>query len=197
MKIKEDIKKAIKILNSGGIIIYPTDTAFGIGCRIDSENAVRRLFEIRRRPEKMAMPILVDSINMAMEYYKKGVSSEIINMMKDYWPGALTIVYFCKSDKIPPLVRGFGDTIGIRMPDHDIPLSIINETHVPLLGSSANFHDNRTPFNTGDLDKELIKLVDFVIEGESKQKKASTVVECTTIPWKILRQGSILINYEK
>ena len=64
----ENIKKAISVLNNGGIVIFPTDTAYGIGCRIDDENAVKKLFALRRRPETQATPVLVDSIEMAEKY---------------------------------------------------------------------------------------------------------------------------------
>lgn len=186
-------KKAIEILNQGGIIIFPTDTAFGIGCRIDSEEAIKRLFTIRKRPETQATPVLVANKAMAAEYLVKIPEDVEEKLITPYWPGALTIVLPCHSEKIPELVRGGRDTLGVRMPNHPTALDIINQVGVPLLGPSANFHGEKTPFAFEDLDPELVKLVDFVVSGECVSKQASTVVDCSVIPWKILRQGAITV----
>lgn len=192
--MKNDICKAIKILNQGGIAIFPTDTAFAIGCRIDNEKAIQRLFQIRKRPHSQATPVLVDGLDMAQEYLLP-VSKEIKEGLIDrYWPGALTIVLPCLKEKVPMLVRGASDNLGVRMPDHQTTLSLIGDVGVPLLGPSANFHGQATPFQFQDLDKDLVKLVDFVIEGECSIKQASTVIDCSIKPWKILRQGAVKLK---
>jgi L-threonylcarbamoyladenylate synthase len=190
----KDIDKAIEILNNDGIIIYPTDTAYGIGCRMDSEKAVEKVFKIRKRPENMAMPVLVDSIKMACHYLVNPVSSEVIGFMKKYWPGALTIVYKCNTEKVPTRVRGGGSSLGVRMPKHEKILRIIEKIGVPILGSSANFHKDTTPFSSNDLNGELISLVDYVVYGETRSNKASTVIDCCSDECKILRQGSVYID---
>jgi L-threonylcarbamoyladenylate synthase len=172
------------------IIIFPTDTAFGIGCRIDNHAAVDRLFTIRRRPIEQAMPILVSSIEMALTYYLDP-SNVVRRLMKTYWPGALTIVAPCKENLIYSPIRGGGKTIGLRMPNHPAILKIIEEVGVPILGPSANFHGDPTPYSLSDLNPELLKLVDRVIPGECSVKQASTVVDCSVEPYKILRQGAI------
>lgn len=185
--------KAIKILNNGGIIIYPTDTAFGIGCKIDKENAVKRLFALRRRPKEKAVPVLVSSIKMAKDYLAE-LDMETEGLMKKYWPGALTIVYDCKIDKVPSLVRGGGKTVGIRMPDHTLLLQIIEKVGAPILGSSANLSGEKTPYRFEDLDRELTKLVDCVLFGKTSGRRlASTVVDCSRKPWKIIRQGAVSV----
>ena len=79
------------------------------------------------------------------------------------------------------------------MPNHQIPLTLIKGTGVPLLGPSANFHGKATPFRFETVDKELMKLVDYVVEGKCKLKQASTVVDCSMSPWKILREGAVKI----
>jgi L-threonylcarbamoyladenylate synthase len=185
------ISQAIKVLNEGGIIIYPTDTAYGIGCRIDKPKSIMRLFKLRRRPEDQAMPVLVDSIEMACNYFKKSIPTDIKNLIRTHWPGALTVIYYCEKDKVPTLVRGNGETLGIRMPDNKVTLSIIKGVEVPLLGSSANFHGGKTPYVFEDLDQDLVKSVDYVIEGNCKKKEVSTVVDCSIKPYKIIRQGNL------
>lgn len=193
----DDVSQAIQILKNGGIVIFPTDTAFGIGCRIDDEKAIRRLFTIRKRPETQATPVLVSSFHMAQEYLLL-VSQEVIDtLMKPYWPGALTIVLQSRIEKIPQLVRGGGENVGIRVPNHLTTLSLIDGVGVPLLGPSANFHGEATPYEFDDLNKELIKQVDFVVPGSCQVKQASTVIDVTQKPWKVLRQGAVALKIER
>lgn len=192
--ISSDITQAVKILKQGGIVIYPTDTAFGIGCRIDNEQSVEKLFSIRKRPVSQAVPVLVNNIAMAKKYFLPPLPQNVRHIMEVYWPGALTIVYKCKEELILSLVRGGQDTIGLRMPNHEMPLEFIKKLGVPILGPSANFHGSPTPYQYDQLDPELLKLVDYVIYGECFYKKASTVLDCTTEPFKILRPGAVVIN---
>jgi len=187
------IAQAVTILNQGGIVIFPTDTAFGIGCQIDDEKAVQRLFQIRKRPHEKATPVLVDTVPMAQRYLQSIPQDVIDHLIEPYWPGALTIVLKCKDEKIPHLVRGGGDTLGVRIPNHQIARQLIREVATPLLGPSANFAGGKTPFSTQDLDDSLVKQVDFVVEGECTLKKASTVIDCSVKPWKILREGALQI----
>lgn len=188
------VQEAVRILNRGGIIIFPTDTAFGIGCRIDNELSIKKLFKIRKRPESQAVPVLVSSLKMAREYAAEIPSKVIEKLIKPYWPGALTIVLKANLEKIPSLVRGGGETIGLRMPDHRTMLEIIGNVGVPILGPSANFHGDETPFSLQDLNPELVSLVDDIVKGECSVKKTSTVVDCAKEPWQILRQGAATIK---
>ncbi|OGH06420.1 MAG: hypothetical protein A2W22_06465 [Candidatus Levybacteria bacterium RBG_16_35_11] len=188
------IEKAVRILNTGGIIIFPTDTVFGIGCRMDNANAIKRLFEIRKRPKTKPVPVLVSSVDMARKYLTpipKDVKEKLIDK---FWPGPLTIILPCKTNLIPSLVRGGGKTLGVRMPGNKTILEIIEKLDIPLLGPSANFSNRKTPYDISELDPELVKKVDFILEGKTKSKKASTVIDCSKKPWKILREGVIRIH---
>lgn len=191
--MNNDLEKAVKILKNGGIVIFPTDTAFGIGCRIDNEEAVQRLFEIRKRPKEKAVPVLASSIEM-VEKYVEPFDWEIRNLMDKYWPGALTLVLNCKTEKVPSLLRGGGKTIGIRIPDNASITEIINRVGVPILGPSANFSGEKTPFEFLDLDPELLSKVDFVLHGECRLKKPSTVLDVSVKPWSIIREGAVKIS---
>jgi L-threonylcarbamoyladenylate synthase len=193
--MNDTILQAAKILQQGGIVVFPTDTAYGIGCRIDNEDAVKRLFALRKRPESQATPVLVSSPEMAKEYFVSMPEEVEEKLVKRFWPGALTIVLHCQTKKIPRLVRGGGDTLGIRLPNHEIPLGLIAQLGVPLLAPSANFHGEQTPFTFADLNPELIKSVDYVLEGECKNRQASTVINCSVNPWKILRQGAVTVSF--
>lgn len=192
--MQDEITKAATILKQGGIVIFPTDTAFGIGCRIDDEQAIRRLFRVRQRPETQATPVLVSNLEMAQDYLQL-VSEKVKKaLVEKYWPGALTIVLPCQPKKVPELVRGGTQTLGVRMPNHAMALELIKQVNVPLLGPSANFHGEKTPYAFEELDPELIRLVDFVLSGECTVKQASTVIDATVEPWRILRQGSVILS---
>jgi L-threonylcarbamoyladenylate synthase len=194
--MKNAIKQAIEILKNGGIVIYPTDTAFGIGCRIDDEKAVDRLFTIRKRPRSQATPVLVSSIDQALPYLDS--PSDIVrHLMKTYWPGALTIIAPCKKNKIYSPISGGGKTVGIRMPDHPDILTVIAGVGVPILGPSANIHGEKTPFLFKDLDPVLVHQVDFVLAGTCKKKAVSTVVDCSVDPYVVIRQGTVKLSNEQ
>lgn len=187
------LEKAVEILKRGGIVIFPTDTAYGIGCRIDDEKAVGRLFKIRKRPKTQAVPVLVSSIGMAQKYLRS-LTEEVRELMRTYWPGGLTVVYPCQTHKIASMARGEGRTLGVRMPDHQVPLFLIKSLKVPIIGTSANFHDEPTPYQFEDLNQELIKKVDLVIKGECPRGRVSTVIDCSKKPWRVLRQGAVSIQ---
>jgi len=192
--MNNQITEAVKVLNQGGIVIFPTDTAFGIGCRIDNLNAVQKLFKIRKRPESQAVPVLVSDLEMVKKYVKEIPENVVQDLVKSYWPGALTMVLKANKKTVSSFVRGNGETVGLRMPDQPTILEIIKKVGVPILGPSANFHGENTPYEFEDLNPKLVSLVDYIVKGECSIKKASTVIDCTKVPWRILRQGAISVN---
>jgi len=186
------MEKAIKILKKGGVVIFPTDTAFGVGCRIDNSDAIERLFKIRNRPRIQPLPILVASCEQSLAYFVH--PSDIVrHLMDTYWPGALTIVDYCKKNMVLSPIRAGAETVGIRFPNHSVAQMLIEGAGVPIVGPSANFHGKPTPFTFDSLDPNFIKLVDFVIPGECTSYNVSTVVDCTTDPYTIIRQGAIVL----
>ena len=190
----DKINRAIQVLREGGIIIFPTDTAYGIGCRIDNEKSIGKVFEMRGRPKNKPLLVLVDSIEMANNYLMlipKKVLDKIVNK---YWPGPLTIILQCDVAKVPSLVRGGGNTLGVRFPKNTQLQELIKGVGVPIVAPSANFTGLKTPFRFENLDPRLIKLADYVLEGNiDSDKKASTIIDCTAEPWKIVRQGAVRI----
>lgn len=191
----DSIQKAAEILKNGGIVIFPTDTAFGIGCRIDDEKAVERLFALRKRPVSKATPVLASSLDMLRPFLQP-IDEEIEEkLIQPYWPGGLTIVLRCLTQKVPAMVRN-EDTLGVRVPNHPEVLQLIEKVGVPIIGTSANFAGEATPYRFEDLDRELVQLVDYVMPGETLSQKASTVIDCTKKPWNILREGAIELSLE-
>ncbi len=188
------LEKAIEVFKNGGVVIFPTDTVFGIGCRIDNKKAIKRIFEIKKRKEKVPLPILISSVEMAQKYvepFNKNVIEELINK---YWPGGLTIVTKVKKDKVLEIVRSNKDTVAVRMPDDKNLLEIIEKISVPIIGTSANFHGKPSSSKLEDLDQKLLEKVDFVLPGVCKGSLSSTIIDVTRKEWKIIREGVIKIN---
>lgn len=191
--MSREVQEAIKVFKSGGIVIFPTDTAIGIGCRLDATESVRRVFEIKKRDYNKPLLVLVDSIQMAKKYVSipKDVQEKILDK---YWPGGLTIIFKCNTAKVPALARSNGDTLGVRLPDNLKLREIIKAVGIPIVAPSANFSGEKTPFKLDEVGLGFKKLADYVLEEDfGLRKNVSTIVDCTVTPWKILRQGAIKI----
>ena len=191
-----NIRRASTVLNNGGVIIFPTDTVWGIGCLLNNEDAIKRVFQIRNRPEEKAVLAVVDSIEMAQEYLQPIPNDVSMQLMKKYWPGGLTIILPCKAEKVPSIARGGGATLGVRQTNHPLLLELIRQIKVPLIAPSANFTGEKTPVKFSDLDPKLVSLVDFVLPGESLGQQASTIIDCSMATWRVIRQGGVQIKLE-
>jgi L-threonylcarbamoyladenylate synthase len=188
----DHVQKAIQVLKNGGIIIFPTDTAFGIGCLAGNHQAMVRLFEIRQRPLAQPTPVLVSSFEMAKRY---GEFSEIVvsQLVKPFWPGALTIIVPAKTDE--NLLAQKLENVGLRFPNNKTAQAIIEGCGAAIFGPSANFHGFPTPFAVKDLDPKLIELVDYVVPGETSGIfKSSTIIDTTTDPMQIVRSGGVEVE---
>lgn len=189
----DQVQQAINILQQGGVGIFPTDTVYGIGCRLDDEKALQRLFKIRNRPEEKAVLAVVDSVEMAEKYVS--ISGDVRSkLIEKYWPGGLTIVLPCDTEKVPTIARGGGATLGVRQTNHSVLLELLKGLGVPLVAPSANFAGAPTPKTFTEIDKDLIALADFAIDLPSGGNMASTVIDASTDTWKILRQGAVKID---
>ena len=185
-----DFDDAVDSFKKGKIGIFPTDTAFGVGCRIDDKDSVKQLFKIRNRPENKPILALADSFEMAKKYVE--LSDEILEKLaKKYWPGELTIVLPCKKNLVPDIVRAGGETLAVRIPNSKNLRDLIVKVGVPILAPSANLSGGKTPFTFTDLDKNLLCLVDFIVYGSSKIRRESTIIDCSKKPWEILRRGAV------
>lgn len=176
----KEIKKAAQILKRGGIVIFPTDTVYGMGCCFDNQKAKERLYKIKGTPKSQPFPILVSSIGQVKALAK--ITKIASRLIHEYWPGGLTILLSAKRDSL---------RIGFRMPNSQLLLSIIEEVGVSIIGTSANFHDAKTPTRFEELDPRLVELADYVIKGRCQGRIESTVVDATVGPFKILRRGAV------
>ena len=182
------LAKAAHVLKDNGIVIFPTDTVFGIGCIIGSQAATEKLYKIRKRDKQTPTLILVKDYPQAKEYAQFNKTGERI--VKSFWPGALTLVTKAKKS-VPELIQGPNKTIGVRQPKFEPLQKVLSIVGEPILAPSANFTGERAPKKLSEIDKNLIKLVDYVLHFECGGSKPSTVVEISNSSHLILREGQI------
>ncbi len=184
--------KVVDLFKEGKVGIFPTDTAYGIGCRMDDESALRKVFEIRNRPLEKALLVLVSSIDMAKEYVEISEDLEK-NILEKYWPGGLTVILKCYQNRVPGIIRAEGDTLAVRLPNNNELVDVIKKVGVPIAAPSANYSGSSTPLRLSQVEESLTEKVDFVINGVCTMEGVSTIVDATGDQLKVIRQGVITL----
>ena len=170
---------------------FPTDTVYGLAVRYDLKEAILKMKEAKQRPETKPFPMMVSS---KAQIERVAVTDARSQKLIDHWmPGALTLV-FKKRPEVDELVTNGFPTIGIRMPDDEFVLEIINRVGVPLLVPSANLSGQPSCTTSEEVLKQLDGRIDAVVLGESGASTASTVCDTTGDELKILRQGPIKLE---
>ena len=191
--MNNDLENLAEKFRQGKIGIFPTDTAYGVGCRIDDVNAVNRVYKVRNRPHEKALIVLVSSYAMAEKYIE--ISPDVKSQLIDkYWPGGLTIILNCKVEKVLSVVRANGKTLAVRFPNQQDLIKVISMLGLPIVAPSANFSGVSTPFSLEDVSSDFKSKVDFVMNGVCTIRGVSTIVDATEKPWKIVRQGVVNIK---
>ena len=131
-----DLVAAVDAVKSGGVIAFPTDTYYALGVDAMNESAIRRAFEIKRRTATTPMPVLVSQTSQ-IKRLSEGFGKSSQALTDRFWPGALTIVVPAAED-VPEVLTGGLDTVGLRMPDHELALKLISQTGCGITGTSAN-----------------------------------------------------------
>ncbi|HHJ10232.1 MAG TPA: threonylcarbamoyl-AMP synthase [Bacteroidetes bacterium] len=155
-----DIRQAVEILKKGGVILYPTDTIWGLGCNATDEETVRKIARVKKRAESKSFIILVDSVEMLKHYFSE-VPEDIANEMI-HTDLPTTYILAGVSGLASSLIREDGTT-GVRMPQDPFCVELIRELCVPLVSTSANFSGDLPPAHFGEIDPKIIKLVDYVV----------------------------------
>lgn len=184
------VRRVVDILQSGGVIIYPTDTVYGLGCDIHNQQAVERVAYLKGdRIEKANYSFIVSDLSHLSDYASR-VDNDTFKLMKSYLPGPYTFILHA-SRNVPKLFKNRKKTVGIRIPDNPIILSIVRELGRPILTTSVKAGDELLEYTT---DPELIHeeykdKVDLVIHGGYGNNVPSTVIDCTVKPPLVLREG--------
>ena len=184
------IEQVVEVLRKGGVIIYPTDTVYGLGCDITNHRAIERICQIRRiKPEKANLSFVCYDLSHISDYIKP-IDNTTFRVLKKALPGPFTFI-FNASHLVPKLLSSNKKTVGIRVPDNDIAREIVKQLGNPIVSTSIHDDDELIEYST---DPELIyekyqDQVDIVIDGGYGGNIASTIVDCTTGEFEVVREG--------
>lgn len=189
------IEKVVEVLKNGGVVIYPTDTIYGIGCDITNHKAIERVCQIRGiKTEKANLSFICNDLT-SISQYTKPLNTATFRLLKRSLPGPFTFILNA-SGQVPKLLSTKKKTVGIRVPDNNIAREIVAQLGNPIITTSIRDDDEIMEYST---DPELIyekygELVDIVIDGGYGENVPSTIVDCTTGEFEIIRQGKGLIE---
>jgi len=186
----EEIEQVVKCLRDGGVVIYPTDTVYGIGCDINKQRAVERVCKIKNiNPEKANFSFICHDLSHLSDFTKP-IDTRTYKVMKKALPGPFTFILEA-NNSVPKLFKSTKKTVGIRIPDNLICREIVKHLGNPIMSTSVHDDDEIIEYTT---DPEMIHekykdIVDIVIAGGYGNVEASTVVDCSEGEFTILRQG--------
>ena len=184
-----NIDKIVDVINDGGLVISPTDTVYGIMADSLNEETIKRVFSVKKRDISKPLILLMNSIDMIYEY-----TSDINELEKElickYHPGLLTII-LKKNNKVSNLITGGLDTVGIRIPNNNDLLSIIEILNRPVISTSANISGSEVITNIWMIENELKENIDYIEDGGEVSDFYSTIVLVDDGKIKILREGKL------
>ena len=185
---KDNILTASRIVGRGGLVVYPTDTVYGLGCDPFNVTAVKRVFRVKGEREK-PLPILASSIDHVEKIASLSPKAEKI--ARRFWPGPLTIIV-PKKPKLPQVVTCNLNSVGVRVPNHAVALQLIHLSNGLLVGTSANKTGEKPPQTAHEAARQLGEEVDVVLDGgPATLGVPSTVADLTSKKLRILREGPI------
>jgi tRNA threonylcarbamoyl adenosine modification protein (Sua5/YciO/YrdC/YwlC family) len=181
------IGRAVDTLRKGGLVVVPTDTVYGLTCLISQQDAIRRIYEIKKMDPKKALSILVKDME-TVGRFARGVSTPAYRLLKRVLPGPYTFI-FSASGEVPKIMLRKRRTIGIRMPDHEVSRAILSELEEPLLSTSIrNPHDDFVN-DPGEIEELFGERIDMVLDGGILLPTPSTVVDLSGEEPVLVRSG--------
>ena len=182
------IKQVAECLKAGGVIIYPTDTIYGLGCDINQPKAVERICKIKNvDPQKAQLSFICRDLSHLSDY-TKSIDTPLYRMLKNYLPGPYTFI-LPASKQVPKILQSKKSTVGIRIPDNNICRHILDQLGNPILSASLPGEIVEEYTDPEVIQENFGDKVDFVIDGGIGNMIPSTVVDCTTDEWTLIRQG--------
>ncbi len=182
------VKQVVDCLKSGGVIIYPTDTIYGIGCDIQQHRAIERICTIKHvDPQKAQLSFICRDLSNLSDY-TKSIDTPLYRMLKNHLPGPYTFI-LPASKLVPKILQSKKSTIGLRVPDNAICQAILSELGNPILSASLPGTMVEEYTDPDIIHDRFEHLVDFVVDGGPGGMIPSTIVDCTTDEWAVTRQG--------
>ena len=182
------IKQVAECLKDGGVIIYPTDTIYGLGCDINQQKAIERICKLKNVDLQKAQLSFICRDLSNLSDYTKSIDTPLYRMLKSYLPGPYTFI-LPASKQVPKILQSKKSTVGIRVPDNIICQQILDELGKSILSASLPGDMVEEYTDPEVIDEKFGDKVDFVIDGGIGSMVPSTIVDCTTNDWMIIRQG--------
>ena len=183
----EGIEQASKIIEDGGIVVFPTDTVYGIGCNPYNKESAKKVYEIKSRDFSKPFPVLVYSKEIASKIAEFDEISE--KLVEKFWPGQLTILLKLKDEKLKESLN-LSDKIALRVPNHKCTLALLEKCHY-LIGTSANVSGQPSFFDPDECIKSVENYDVFVDGGTITSKGESSIIQIEDGEIKIIREGSL------
>ena len=191
--VEEIVIEALRVFKKGGIVAYPTESFYALGVMAYDEAALRRLHQLKKRPVEKAMPLIVGSRDI-LNIIVKSVPAQAEELMKNYWPGPLTIIFDAK-ENLSMLLISDKNKIAVRIPGDSFALSLAKTADFPITATSANISGKPPAQNSEEVINYFGENIDLVVNGpKTPGGKPSTIIDATVSPPKILREGSILLT---
>ena len=182
------IKQVVEVLNNGGVIIYPTDTLYGLGCDIFQQKAIQRISRIKEvDPQRAQLSFICRDLSDLSEY-TRSIATPLYRILKRYLPGPYTFI-LPASKQVPKILKSKKDTIGLRIPDNVICQTILQELGHPLLSASLPGEMVEEYTDPEIIYEKFGSVVDLVIDGGIGGMNPSTIIDCTSDEWVVTRQG--------
>lgn len=185
------IKKAVKELRMGGVVVFPTDTVWGVGAAVSSKSGLVKLYRVKKRAPTKPTAILVSSMHMAQKYGE--LDGKAWDLAAKYWPGGVTLVVKARKASVPMMVRGGGDKVGLRIPKHDLAIELIEKLGEGVVAASANRAGEAAPKHRNEIDHFFLHEVDLVMGGKAGGQASSTVIDTCNPALVVLRAGEVKV----
>lgn len=183
------LRHTVRVLNAGGLVVFPTDTVYGLGASVFRPAAIRRIYRLKGRSYKKPLPLLVAGRSQA-EPLVEPISARLRRLVNDYWPGPLTVVF--RTSSLGRLITGGRESVAVRVPDHAAARALLKAFGGPLAVTSAN-RSGRPPSVTGAAARKIFGgKADVVWDGgRCPRGVASTVLDASGPEWTLVREGAV------
>jgi L-threonylcarbamoyladenylate synthase len=189
----ERIARAAAAITSGGVISYPTETVYGIGCSIHHQAAIQRIYELKKRETNKPLSLIVADREQLQDIVLE-ISPIAEQLIQAFWPGPLTII-FQAAPTLNPILLGQGKSVGIRIPDNRICLDLLRQSATAIVSTSANLSGSPAPTTVKEVIASVGAVLDLIIDGgPTLGSVPSTVVDTTGPEPVICRVGTITEN---
>lgn len=189
------LEEAGQVIKEGGLVVFPTETVYGLGANALDEEAVKKIFLAKGRPQDN--PLIIHVADFDIEKYVKEIPAAAKEIINRFWPGPITLILE-KKDIIPGVTSANLSTVGVRMPSNKIALELIKASNAPIAAPSANISGRPSPTDLESCIEDLNGKVEYILGGnESEVGIESTIVDCTAEPLCILRPGGITLEMLK